>query len=237
MIEFLQNFLSEDIIKVLPTMPKEIYETLYSAIISTVFAYIIGLPLGILLVVGEKGGLMELPSGLMKIIDLIVNFLRSIPFLILMIMVLPLSGVIFGTRIGTIASLLPLIIAAFPFVARMVESSLREVDKGVIEASQSMGCSPWQIVTKVMLPESKPSLFSGATISLTTILSYSAMAGIIGGGGLGKVAINYGLYRYRFDVMLLAVIILVILVQIFQSIGLKLTVKSDKRILHRKKGK
>jgi D-methionine transport system permease protein len=173
----------------------------------------------------------------MKILNMVVNIFRSVPFLILMIMVLPLSQVLFGTRIGTIASLLPLVIAAAPFVARMVEGSLREVDQGVLEAAQAMGCSPWQIITKVMLPESRPSLISGATIALTTILSYSAMAGAIGGGGLGKVAINYGMYRFRPDVMLLAVILLILLVQIFQSVGTWLAVRCDKRLTRSKKGR
>jgi D-methionine transport system permease protein len=224
-------------LKLLPTIPKEIGETLYATILSTVFAYLIGLPLGIILVVGEKGGVLELPQWIMKILNMVVNIFRSVPFLILMIMVLPLSQVLFGTRIGTIASLLPLVIAAAPFVARMVEGSLREVDQGVLEAAQAMGCSPWQIITKVMLPESRPSLISGATIALTTILSYSAMAGAIGGGGLGKVAINYGMYRFRPDVMLLAVILLILLVQIFQSVGTWLAVRCDKRLTRSKKGR
>ena len=237
MPEFLVELLSEDMLKVLPTIPRELYETLYSTVLSTLFAYIIGLPLGIILVVGEKDGVLGLPQWLMEIHNFIVNILRSVPFLILMIIVQPLSMVIFGTKIGTVASLPPLIIAAFPFVARMVESSIREVDKGVIEAAQAMGCSPWQIIVKVMLPESKPALISGATIALTTILSYGAMAGAIGGGGLGKIAINYGLYRYCFDVMLFAVILLVILVQIFQSIGTWMAVRCDKRITKTKKGR
>lgn len=237
MPDFLLHIVSGDMLKVLPTIPKELYETLYSTVISTLFAYIIGLPLGIILVVGEKNGILQLPKFLMSILNFVVNILRSVPFLILMIIVLPLSRIIVGTQIGTVASLFPLIIAAAPFVARMVESSLREVDKGVIEAAQAMGCSPWQIITKVMIPESRPSLISGATIALTTILGYGAMAGAIGGGGLGKVAINYGLYRFRFDVMIFAVILLVILVQIFQSIGTILAVRYDKRITKTKKGK
>lgn len=207
-----------------------IWETLYSSLLSTIFAYVIGLPLGILLVVGETGGIRPMPRILMSILNVIVNLLRSIPFLILMIMVLPLSQIILGTTIGTPAAIIPLVIAAFPFVARMVESSIREVDKGVIEAAQAMGASTFQIIWKVIIPESLPSLISGATISLTTILGYSAMAGIIGGGGLGKIAINYGYNRYNAPVMIVAVILLIILVQIFQSIGTHLAVKSDKRI-------
>lgn len=237
MPEFLSNMLSPEMLKILPTFPREIWETLYSTMLSTFFAYVIGLPLGILLVAGEHGGVFRLPSALMKVLNIIVNILRSVPFLILMIIVLPLSAILVGTRIGTIAAIPPLIIAAAPFVARMVESSLREVDKGVIEAAQAMGCSPWQIIFKVMLPESLPSLLSGATIALTTILGYGAMAGAIGGGGLGKVAINTGYYRSWADVMLLSVIILVLLVQIFQSVGTHLAVRSDKRLSHTKKGR
>ncbi len=228
---------SPEMLKILPTFPQEIWETLYSTLFSTFFAYVIGLPLGILLVVGERDGILPLPRFLMKFINAIVNIIRSIPFLIFMMMILPLSLIILGTRIGTVASIPPLIIAAAPFVARMVESSLREVDKGVIEAAQAMGCSPMQIIFKVMLPESLPSLLSGATIALTTILGYGAMAGAIGGGGLGKVAINSGYYRNWPDIMLLAVILLILLVQIFQSIGSWLAVRSDKRLTNTKKGR
>lgn len=234
MLEF---FSDPNIAKVLPTLPLEIWETFYSTIISTLAAYVIGLPLGVLLVVGEKGGILELPQPLMKAVNVIVNLLRSVPFLIMMVMVLPLSLWLLGTSVGTVASIPPLVIAAFPFVARVVESSLREVDKGVIEAAQSMGCSPWQIIIKVMLPESLPSLISGATISLTTILGYGAMAGIIGGGGLGKVAINYGYYRYNYPVMIIAVILLIIIVQIFQTVGTHLSVRCDKRINAKVKGR
>ena len=227
MLEF---FTDPNIAKVLPTLPQEIWETLYSTVLSTLAAYALGLPLGVLLVVGEKGGVLELPQPFMKALNVIINLLRSMPFLILMIMVLPLSMTLLGTSVGTAASIPPLVIAAFPFIARVVESSLREVDKGVVEAAQSMGCSPWQIIVKVMLPESLPSLLSGATIALTTILGYGAMAGIIGGGGLGKVAINYGYYRYNYPVMIIAVILLIIIVQIFQTVGTHLSVRCDKRI-------
>lgn len=227
MLEF---FSDPNVAKVLPTLPQEIWETLYSTIVSTLAAYAIGLPLGVLLVVGEKGGVLELPQPIMKALNVIINLLRSMPFLILMIMVLPLSMAVLGTSVGTAASIPPLVIAAFPFVARVVESSLREVDKGVVEAAQSMGCSPWQIIVKVMLPESLPSLLSGGTIALTTILGYGAMAGIIGGGGLGKVAINYGYYRYNYPVMIIAVILLIVIVQIFQTLGTHLSVRCDKRI-------
>ena len=209
------------------------WETLYSLLLEVVFAYVIGLPLGVLLVTGEKEGIRPLPGWLMKILNVIINLLRSVPFLILMIIVLPLSKVLVGTKVGTIATIPPMVIAAFPLVARMVESSLREVNHGIVEASQSMGASTWQIVTKVMLPEALPSLISGGTITVATILGYGAMAGVIGGGGLGKMAINYGYYNFKFIVMWAAVIGLIILVQIFQSAGTKLATVCDKRLRNR----
>ena len=210
-----------------------VWETLYSLGLQVLFSYIIGLPLGVLLVTGEKGGIRPLPAPVMKVINVVINLLRSVPFLILMIIVFPLSKIIVGTKIGTIATIPPMVIAAFPLVARMVEGSLREVNHGVIEASQSMGASTWQIITKVLLPEALPSLISGGTITLTTILGYGAMAGIIGGGGLGKLAVDYGLYNFRPIVMWASVIGLVILVQIFQSIGTKLSTACDKRLRNR----
>ena len=213
--------------------PLEIWETVYVTVIATLFAVIIGLPLGVLLVAGEKNGVLPLPKGLMHVLNVIINLLRSVPFLILMIMVFPLTRAIVGTSVGTVASIVPLVIAAFPFVARLVESSLREVNPNIIEAAQSMGASPMQIIVKVMIPESVPSLLSNFTIAITTILGYSAMSGIIGGGGLGKIAINYGYYRYKYLVMLMAVILLIALVQIFQSVGTKLATKTDKRLKKR----
>lgn len=209
------------------------WETLYSLVLEVAFAYLIGLPLGVLLVTGERDGVRPLPGWLMQILNVVINLLRSVPFLILMIITLPLSKVIVGTKVGTMATIPPMVIAAFPLVARMVESSLREVDHGVIEAAQSMGASAWQIVTKVMLPEALPSLISGCTISVGTILGYGAMAGIIGGGGLGKIAINYGYYNFKFLVMWAAVIGLILLVQIFQSAGTWLGTKCDKRLRNR----
>lgn len=211
-----------------------VWETLYSLALEVVFAYVIGLPLGVLLVTGEKDGVKPLPKPVMSVLNVVINLLRSVPFLILMIICLPLSKIIVGTKVGTMATIPPMVIAAFPLVARMVESSLREVDQGVVEAAQSMGASPWQIVTKVMLPEALPSLISGCTITVATILGYGAMAGIIGGGGLGQIAINYGYYNFKFLVMWVAVIGLVLLVQIFQSIGTWLSVKCDKRLRNRK---
>lgn len=210
-------------------VPFAIWETFYATVLSTLFAIIIGLPLGVLLVVGEKGGVLPLPRPIMRILNVIVNLLRSIPFLILMIMVLPLTRAIVGTTVGTVASIVPLVIAAFPFIARLAESSLREVDPNIIEAAQSMGASPFQIITRVMLPESVPSLLTNGTTAITTILGYTAMSGIIGGGGLGKIAISYGYYRYKYLIMIVAVIILTVLVQLFQSVGTKIAQRSDKR--------
>lgn len=206
------------------------FETLYVTVLATLFAVIIGLPLGVLLVAGEKNGVLPLPRWLMRVLDVLINLLRSVPFLILMIMVFPLTRLIVGTTVGTVASIVPLVIAAFPFVARLVESSLREVNPNIIEAAQSMGASPFQIITKVMLPESVPSLISNFTVAITTILGYSAMSGIIGGGGLGKIAINYGYYRYKYLVMFAAVILLIVLVQVFQTVGTHLAVHADKRL-------
>lgn len=207
-----------------------IWETVYVTILATAFSILIGLPLGVLLVVGEKDGVLPLPSWLLHALNIIINLLRSVPFLILMILVFPLTRMIVGTVVGTTASIVPLVIAAFPFVARLAESSLREVSPNTIEMAQSMGASPFQIIVKVMIPESIPSLIANATIAITTILGYSAMSGIIGGGGLGKIAINYGYYRYKYLIMLAAVVLLIILVQIFQSIGTKLAAKADKRL-------
>ncbi|MBR6025634.1 MAG: ABC transporter permease [Firmicutes bacterium] len=211
-------------------IPFAIWETLYVTILATVLALVIGLPLGVILVAGEKNGVRPLPAWFMSALNVVINFLRSIPFLILMIMALPLSRMIIGTTVGTKATIVPLFVAAFPYVARLVEGSIREIDPNIIEAAQSMGATPTQIITKVMIPESIPSLVNNTTIALTTILGYSAMAGILGGGGLGKIAINYGYYRYKYGVMLVAVIFIVIMVQIFQSLGTALTKKCDKRL-------
>ncbi len=214
----------------LPNLPFATWESFYATAISTILAMVVGLPLGVLLVAGEKDGVLPLPGWLMTLLNAVINLLRSVPFLILMIAVLPLSMVVLGTSIGTPASIIPLFIASFPFVSRLVETSLREVDGGVIEAAQSMGATPLQIIIKVMIPESLPSLIANATIAMTTILGYSAMAGIIGGGGLGQIAINYGYYRYKYLIMVVATVLLVIMVQIFQSIGTWLAVRCDKRL-------
>lgn len=207
-----------------------IWETLYVTFISTFFAVLIGTPLGVLIVIGDKNGILPLPKWLLSIIDVVINILRSIPFLILMVVVMPFTRLIVGTSVGTVASIVPLVIAAFPYIARLVETSLREVDPNLIEMAQSSGASPLQIVTKVMLVESVPSLVSNLTIAITTIIGYTATSGALGGGGLGKIAMTYGYYRYKYLVMIFAVILLVILVQSFQSIGTALAKKLDKRL-------
>ena len=210
--------------------PLGLWETVYVTLLSTLFAIIIGLPLGILLVAGDEKGIHPLPKPLMKVVNVIINFPRSVPFIILMVMVIPLTRAITGTSIGSVASIVPLVVAAFPFVARLVESSLRELDPNIIEMAQSMGSSTAQIIFWVMLPESVPSLVTNFTLAITTILGYTAMSGAMGGGGLGKIAINYGYSRYKYAVLYLAVIVLVLLVQVFQSIGTRLAAKLDKRI-------
>lgn len=204
-------------------------ETLCMVLISTAVSYLIGIPLGIILVVTDKDGIRPMPV-IPQVLGIFINLLRSIPFLILLIMMMPVTQKIVGTSLGWKAVVPPLVAAAAPYIARMVESSFKEIDSGVIEAAKSMGASTWQIVWKVLLPESKPSLLVGAAISTTTILGYSAMAGAVGGGGLGGIAINYGYYRYEKDMMFLTVAILVIIVQIIQEIGMRLSRYSDKRI-------
>ena len=204
-------------------------ETLYMTLISTFFAYVIGLPLGLLLVVTDKDGIKPVP-WLNAILGTIINFIRSIPFLILMVALMPFTKAVVGTVIGAKAAIVGLLIAAAPFVARMVESSLKEVEKGVIEAAQSMGASPFQIMARVLLPEAKPSLLVGSAIAVTTILGYSAMAGFLGAGGLGAIAINYGYYRGQDDIMYVMVILLVIIVQVFQEAGMRISKRTDKRL-------
>ena len=209
--------------------PLALWQTIYVTVLATAFSIVLGLPLGVLLVVGEPDGVRPLPRWLMTTVNWVINVLRSVPFLILMILLIPLTRAIVGTSVGTVASIVPLVAAAFPFVARLAESSLREVNPSVVEAAQSMGASPLQIICKVMIPESVPSLLSNATIAATTILGYSAMSGITGGGGLGKMAIDYGYYRYRYLVMILAVLLLVVLVQLIQTLGSRLAARADKR--------
>lgn len=203
-------------------------ETLYMVLMSTFFAYVIGLPIGILLVTSAREGIRPC-AWLYKILDVIVNITRSIPFLIFLVAILPFTRIVVGTTLGSTATIVPLTLSAAPFIARLVESSIKEVDVGVIEAAQSMGASSMQIIWKVMLPEAKPSLIVGSAIAITTILGYSAMAGFVGGGGLGTTAINYGYYRYQNDIMFVTVVLLVVIVQVLQGIGMKAAGLSDRR--------
>ncbi len=231
MLEFFQSpQFMEQADYLVRNLPFALWETIYTTVLATALAYLIGLPLGVLLVTGEEKGVRPLPSPLMRFLNTVVNLLRSVPFLILMVLVIPLSRLVLGTSVGTAASIIPLFIAAFPFVARLVEGSIREMDGGVIEAAQSMGCTPLQIITKVMLPECLPSLLTGFTNAFITILSYGAMAGAIGAGGLGNMALNYGFQRRHTFAMWVAVLVLVVLVQIFQSIGSWAATHFDKRL-------
>ena len=206
-----------------------IWETIFMTFASSFLAYVIGIPLGIILVVTDADGIKPIPV-LQKVLGLIINLLRSVPFIILLIMMIPVTRAIMGTTLGAKAIIPPLVAAAAPYIARMVESSFKEVDPGVIEAAQTMGATTWQIIWKVLLPEAKPSLLVGAAISITTVLGYSAMSGFVGGGGLGNIAINYGYYRYETDMMFVTVVILVVIVQIIQETWMKLSKVSDKRI-------
>ena len=201
MAEFFASKDWQTFLDVLPSIPAETWDTFYSTVVATLFALVIGLPLGVLLVTGEPGGVRPLPRWVMRLLNSVINLLRSVPFLILMIIVIPLSRLIVGTSIGTVASIVPLVIASFPFVSRLVETSIREVDSGVVEAAQSMGATPLQIITKVLI-----------------------------GGGLGKVAINYGYYRYNLVLEIFATALLVVLVQVLQSIGTRLATRCDKRV-------
>lgn len=223
-VELLQNIVHQDLLHA-------IFETLwYLTIIPTVIAFVIGLPLGVLLVTGAEGGIHPVPKWLHSALNVIINILRSVPFLILLFVVLPISRLLVGTTVGSRAMIAPLAIAAFPFIARLVETSIREVDQGVVEAAQAMGASPLQIIWKVLIPEAKPALIANFTVALITIFGYGAMAGILGGGGVGAIAVNYGYYRRRELVMYAMVILLIVLVQIFQSVGNTISHKTDKRI-------
>ena len=208
---------------------RETWATVYVTVLATLFAIVIGLPLGCVLVMGDAKGIRPLPAGLMKVLNVVINFLRSVPFLILIVMVIPLTRLIVGTSVGTVASIVPLVVAAFPFVARLVETSIREVDAGVVEAAQSMGASTWEIITKVLIPEAKPALIANFLVALITIFGYGAMAGLLGGGGLGALAVNYGYYRRKEAVLYVMVILMIVLVQVFQSVGDRLVKKTDKR--------
>lgn len=203
-------------------------QTLYMTILSTVVGYVFGLPLGVMLAVFDKDGLRP-NKAVYKVLDVISNIIRSIPFLILLILIIPLTRIIVGQSYGSSATVVPLVVAAIPFIGRMVESSIKEVDAGVVEAARSMGASDLRIIVKVLLLESRTSLITGATIAIGTILGYSAMAGSVGGGGLGDIAIRYGYYRYESQIMIVTVILLVVLVQVFQSIGMIIASKLDNR--------
>mgnify|MGYP002753555256 CR=1 FL=1 len=205
-----------------------IKDTLYMTLTSTLIGYVIGLPMGILLTVTDKDGIHP-NAAVYKVLDVIANLIRSVPFLILLIVLIPFTRFLIGRSYGPTATIVPLVIAAAPYIARMVESSLKEVDAGVIEAARSMGASNFTIITKVMLVEARTSLLVGATITLGTILGYSAMSGAVGGGGLGAIAIRYGYTRWQTDIMIVTVILLVILFQIFQTIGMKLASNLDRR--------
>lgn len=204
-------------------------ETIYMTLVSTLIAYILGLPLGVLLSVTDKNGIKPM-KAVNAVLGFVINFLRSVPFIILLVAIIPFTRFLVGTSLGSTATIVPLVVSAAPFIARMVESSIKEVDGGVIEAAQSMGASPFEIVMKVLLPEAKPSLIVGSAIAVTTILGYSAMAGFVGGGGLGTIGINYGYYRYQNDIMLVTVVLLVIIVQLLQEIGMFVAKRTDKRI-------
>ncbi len=214
--------------EVIEMIKQGIYETLYMTLVSTFFGYLIGLPMGVLLCVTGKDGLK--PNAVIyKVLDVIANIVRSIPFLILLILLIPFTRLLIGQSYGSTATIVPLVAAAIPFIARMVESSLKEVDAGVIEAARSMGASTFRIIIKVLLVEARTSIITGATIAIGTILGYSAMAGTVGGGGLGDIAVRYGYYRWQTDIMIVTVVLLVVLVQIFQSVGMLVANRLDKR--------
>lgn len=203
-------------------------ETLYMTLLSTIIGYLFGLPLGVCLAITDSDGLA--PNKIIyKILDVIVNITRSIPFLILLILLIPFTRLVVGRSTGSTATVVPLVVAAIPFIARMVESSIKEVDHGVIEAARSMGAGNIRIILKVLIVEARTSLITGMTIAIGTILGYSAMAGAVGGGGLGDIAVRYGYYRYKSDIMIVTVILLIILVQIFQTIGMITASKLNKR--------
>lgn len=209
-------------------MLEGVRDTLLMTLMSTLFGYLIGLPWGIVLAVTDKPGIR--PNAVVyKILDVIANIMRSIPFLILLILVMPITRAIVGKTTGSVATIVPLTLAAAPFIGRMIESSIKEVDHGVVEAAQSMGAGTFTIIWKVLLVEARTSILVGVTIAIGTILGYSAMAGVVGGGGLGDIAMRYGYYRYETLIMIVSVVLLVILVQIFQTLGMRLSAKLDKR--------
>ncbi len=215
--------------QMLNEMLSGIGQTLYMTLFSTLLAYVLGMPIGVALCVTDKNGLHPVP-WINAILGAIVNIVRSVPFIILLITVLPFTQWLLGTTLGPSATVVPLVISAAPFIGRMVESSLKEVPAGVIEAARAMGTSNFKIIMKTLIPEAKPSLINGCVITVTTILGYTAMAGYVGGGGLGAIAINYGYYRYNTPVMLVTVLLMVVIVQLFQEIGSRIEKKTDKRI-------
>lgn len=224
----IEAFLSHFDASIVSLLGWGILETFYMVIASTVVSYLIGLPLGLALVLTDKRGMYPMPlvSG---ILNFVINVVRSIPFLILVVAINPFIRLVAGKIFGPTAAVVGLVVAAAPFVARLVEQSLQEVDHGVIEAALSMGASPFTILWKVMLPEAKPSLITGSAIATTTILGYSAMAGFIGAGGLGDIALRFGYKRYEFEIMFVTIVLLVIVVQIFQEVGMRLAKSGDKR--------
>lgn len=225
---FSQLVLSGETLRTVEMMWDGVKDTIFMTLLSTLLGYVLGLPIGIALAVTDRNGIKP-NAAVYKVLDVIANVVRSVPFLILLILLMPLTRVIVGKTYGTAATVVPLTVAAAPFIGRMIESSLNEVDRGVIEAAQSMGASTMVIIFRVLLVEARTSILVGVTIALGTILGYSAMAGIVGGGGLGDIAMRYGYYRYEADIMIVAVVLLVVLVQIFQTIGMKVSVKLDKR--------
>ena len=214
--------------EIIQMIVKGIRETLYMTLLSTLIGYVFGLPMGVLLAVTDKDGLTP-NRFLYKVLDIVANIIRNIPFLILLILLIPFTRIIVGQSYGSGATVVPLVVAAVPFIARMVESSVKEVDHGVIEAARSMGANNITIIRKVLLVEARTSLITGSTIAIGTILGYSAMAGTIGGGGLGDIAVRYGYYRYQSDIMFVTVILLILLVQFFQTTGMAIASRLDKR--------
>lgn len=220
--------MQESIELMIQLLPTAILETLYMVFASTIIAVLIGGPIGVMLIISEKDGISE-NVVLSQILSAIVNIGRSFPFSILMVAIIPLTRLITGTSLGTTASIVPLSIAAIPFVARVIESSLKEVDKGIIEASQAMGATSWQIIYKVLIPEAIPGIVLGITLTIINLIGFSAMAGLIGGGGLGKIADQYGYKRYNTPIMVATIILLIIIVQIIQWVGNRIAQSLDKK--------
>ena len=214
--------------KYLPLIAAGLFETLYMVFASTLLGYVFGLPLGVSLAVTDENGIKP-NKGIYRVLDFIVNIGRSIPFLILLILLIPFTKLIVGKSYGTTATIVPLTISAIPFIGRMVESSIKEVDHGVIEAAQSLGASTFTIIKRVLLGEARISILNGAVIAIGTIIGYSAMAGAVGGGGLGDIAIRYGYYRYETEIMIVTVAVLVVLMQLLQWLGMLLSKKLDRR--------